>query len=54
VVSERDWKILNGTSGCDATFASQKMNAANNASPKKSQPSVVDEVQLCVVVLTTA
>ena len=36
VVSGRDLKMLNGTSGCDATFASQKIKAAKSASPKKN------------------
>jgi len=36
------------------TFASQNMNAASRANPKKSHSSVVEDVQLCVVVFTTA
>ncbi len=54
VVSGRDLKILNGTRGWDATFASQTTNAARSARPNNSQSSVVDDVQLWVVVFTTA
>ena len=53
IVRGRERKMRNGTRGCEATCASQKMKPMSNAAEAMNQDNDDDEVQPAVVVLTT-